>query len=108
MFAYGQRYLNGIGDLFLIYPKTRDFSRTLPMFQFSNDLRLGRLLSILSWVALLKRVAGVSKGSCGLRTLVRHGTLRGKMPRWTAALPRCAIRTKNLSIRQSSRPAATP
>jgi 5-methylcytosine-specific restriction enzyme subunit McrC len=40
MFAYGQRYLNGEGEMFLIYPKTKDFSRTLPVFDFSKDLRL--------------------------------------------------------------------
>jgi 5-methylcytosine-specific restriction enzyme subunit McrC len=40
MFAYGQRYLNGIGEMFLIYPKTKDFSKALPVFEFSKDLRL--------------------------------------------------------------------
>ena len=40
MFAYGQRYLNGAGDMLLIYPKTKDFFRTLPVFEFSNELHL--------------------------------------------------------------------
>jgi 5-methylcytosine-specific restriction enzyme subunit McrC len=40
MFAYGQRYLNGAGEMLLIYPKTKDFSRTLPVFDYSNGLRL--------------------------------------------------------------------
>jgi 5-methylcytosine-specific restriction endonuclease McrBC regulatory subunit McrC len=40
MFAYGQRYLNGSGEMMLIYPKTRDFYRTLPPFEFSKDLKL--------------------------------------------------------------------
>jgi 5-methylcytosine-specific restriction enzyme subunit McrC len=40
MFAYGHRYLHGIGNMLLIYPKTRDFSRVLPVFDFSNDLHL--------------------------------------------------------------------
>ena len=40
MFAYGQRYLNGSGQMLLIYPKTKDFARTLPVFDFSKDLRL--------------------------------------------------------------------
>ena len=40
MYAYGQRYLNGAGDMLLIYPKTKDFSRTLPSFDFSKDLKL--------------------------------------------------------------------
>jgi 5-methylcytosine-specific restriction enzyme subunit McrC len=40
MFAYGQRYLNGKGQMVLIYPKTKDFSKTLPEFEFSKDLKL--------------------------------------------------------------------
>lgn len=40
--AYGQSYLNGQGDLVLIYPKTEDFAQPLPVFEFpkSNGLRL--------------------------------------------------------------------
>jgi 5-methylcytosine-specific restriction enzyme subunit McrC len=40
MFAYGHRYLFGEGDLILIYPKTENFSETLPPFGFSEKLRL--------------------------------------------------------------------
>jgi 5-methylcytosine-specific restriction enzyme subunit McrC len=40
LFAYGQRYLNGVGDLLLIYPKTSSFSAPLPVFEFSDTLRL--------------------------------------------------------------------
>jgi len=42
MFAYGQNYLHGIGDLVLIYPKTEIFSQPLPVFQFplASELRL--------------------------------------------------------------------
>ena len=54
LFAYGQRYLDGKGDLFLVYPKTTKFDRPLPPFTFSESLRLwvvpfdiaaGRLIS---------------------------------------------------------------
>ncbi len=40
--AYGQSYLNGEGDLALIYPKTNSFDQPLPIFQFldTNRLRL--------------------------------------------------------------------
>jgi 5-methylcytosine-specific restriction enzyme subunit McrC len=40
MFAYGQRYLNGKGEMALIYPKTKQFSRALPPFEFSKELKL--------------------------------------------------------------------
>lgn len=40
--AYGQSYLEGEGDVVLIYPKTDAFSEPLPMFEFprSRNLRL--------------------------------------------------------------------
>lgn len=40
--AYGQSYLNGEGNLALIYPKTNSFDQPLPIFQFldTNSLRL--------------------------------------------------------------------
>ena len=40
--AYGQSYLDGQGDVVLIYPKTDAFSQPLPVFQFpkSRGLRL--------------------------------------------------------------------
>lgn len=40
LFAYGQRYLDGKGDVFLVYPKTATFCESLPMFRYSDDLRL--------------------------------------------------------------------
>lgn len=40
LFAYGHRYLDGQGDLFLIYPKTTAFDRPLQPFAFSDCLRL--------------------------------------------------------------------
>lgn len=38
--AYGQSYLDGQGDVVLIYPKTDRFDQPLPVFAFSNSLRL--------------------------------------------------------------------
>jgi 5-methylcytosine-specific restriction enzyme subunit McrC len=40
--AYGQSYLDGKGDVVLIYPKTAEFDRPLPVFEFpkSTGLRL--------------------------------------------------------------------
>jgi 5-methylcytosine-specific restriction enzyme subunit McrC len=43
LFAYGHKYLNGTGDLGLIFPKTSEFVVPLPMFQFSEHLRLWAL-----------------------------------------------------------------
>lgn len=40
MFAYGRKYLNGVGDLFLVYPRTAVFSEPLPPFHFSSEMRL--------------------------------------------------------------------
>jgi len=40
LFAYGERYLSGAGELLLIYPKTSTVSAPLPVFYFSDTLRL--------------------------------------------------------------------
>ncbi len=40
LYAYGQKYLNGKGDLFLIYPRHDGFSEPLPVFEFGGDLNL--------------------------------------------------------------------
>jgi 5-methylcytosine-specific restriction enzyme subunit McrC len=40
MYAYGQTYLGGIGDMFLVYPRTDAFPKPLSPFHFSSSLRL--------------------------------------------------------------------
>ncbi|WP_312671301.1 McrC family protein [Pseudescherichia sp.] len=40
MFAYGQKYLQGRGDMMLIYPAHPLFSAPLPLFEFDKRLRL--------------------------------------------------------------------
>lgn len=40
LFAYGHKYLNGEGEMILIYPKTENFYMALPPFYFSPKLRL--------------------------------------------------------------------
>jgi len=40
LFAYGERYLGGAGDLLLVYPKSSTFTAPLPAFEFSETLRL--------------------------------------------------------------------
>ncbi|WP_341964192.1 McrC family protein [Pseudomonas sp. RC10] len=40
LFAYGQRYLEGKGDLVLVYPKHDRFTQALAPFYFTEDLRL--------------------------------------------------------------------
>lgn len=40
LFAYGQKYLGGKGDVILIFPKTPRFPEPLPPFHFSEALRL--------------------------------------------------------------------
>lgn len=40
MFAYGQKYLGGSGDMLLVYPKHTHFDQALPVFSFDENLRL--------------------------------------------------------------------
>lgn len=41
MFAYGQKYLGGKGDLFLIYPAHEEFTKPIEhSFDFSDSLKL--------------------------------------------------------------------
>ena len=40
LFAYGRRYLDGEGDMYLVYPKTSRFTAPLPVFEYSDHLRL--------------------------------------------------------------------
>lgn len=40
LFAYGQKYLNGIGEIFLVYPKHAKFEHPLEPFDYSSELRL--------------------------------------------------------------------
>ena len=40
MSAYGQNYMGGVGDIYLIYPMSRQFGHYLPPFDLSPDLRL--------------------------------------------------------------------
>jgi 5-methylcytosine-specific restriction enzyme subunit McrC len=40
MFAYGQKYLHGRGNMMLIYPRHQFFNKPLPVFQFDKHLAL--------------------------------------------------------------------
>lgn len=40
LFAYGQNYLNGKGEMLLIYPHTNDFPNLIHSFNFTPDLKL--------------------------------------------------------------------
>ena len=40
LFAYGQKYQQGIGSMILIYPKHKDFQVPLPPFHFNDSLSL--------------------------------------------------------------------
>ena len=69
--AYGQSYLDGRGDVVLIYPKTGAFARPLPVFEFpkTKGLRLWVLPFCLTTRRLLIGmdcpVAGVIRGTRG-------------------------------------------
>ena len=40
LFAYGQKYLRGKGELILIHPKTNGFEKPLPVFNYDDSLKL--------------------------------------------------------------------
>lgn len=40
LFAYGHKYLGGVGDVVLVYPRTSTFTKPLAQFDLSADLRL--------------------------------------------------------------------
>ncbi|MNE20996.1 5-methylcytosine-specific restriction enzyme subunit McrC [compost metagenome] len=40
LFAYGQKYLQGSGDMFLLYPQIDEFPEVPGPFEFSRELRL--------------------------------------------------------------------
>ncbi|MBV8619136.1 MAG: McrC family protein [Curvibacter sp.] len=40
LYTYGQKYLAGRGDMALIYPRSTRFTRAMPPFHFSPELRL--------------------------------------------------------------------
>lgn len=62
MFAYGQKYLDGVGDLALIYPLTRRFSSPLGPFEFSSSMRLWVLPFDLEARTLCVPDVGLTRG----------------------------------------------
>lgn len=40
LYAYGQKYLDGVGDMALVYPKNPRFQQPIKPFSFSDELRL--------------------------------------------------------------------
>jgi 5-methylcytosine-specific restriction enzyme subunit McrC len=69
--AYGQSYLDGSGDVVLIYPKTASFEQPLPVFEFpkTKGLRL--------WVVpfcLRSRSLQVPNSSWGMKLGIRKPT----------------------------------
>lgn len=40
MLAYGQQYLSGTGEMILIYPKTKDLTHPLKVFEYTQTLKL--------------------------------------------------------------------
>lgn len=40
LYAYGQKYMSGKGNLYLIYPESTIFNKPLPVFEFDKNLRL--------------------------------------------------------------------
>jgi len=70
LFAYGQRYLDGTGDMYLVFPKTPRFNTPLPVFEYGDDLRL--------WVVPFdletgRLVGGPAPLSSALHPEVAHG-----------------------------------
>jgi 5-methylcytosine-specific restriction enzyme subunit McrC len=40
LFAYGEKYMEGKGELFLIYPRRQQFNHSLAPFEFKSGLTL--------------------------------------------------------------------
>jgi 5-methylcytosine-specific restriction enzyme subunit McrC len=57
LYAYGQKYLGGKGEMALIYPRSAKFTRAMAPFSFSAELRLHVLPFDLDADALLGDVA---------------------------------------------------
>ena len=53
LFAYGHKYLSGVGNLLLIYPKTDTFFEALPPFHFDHQLTVWAVPFCLERDALL-------------------------------------------------------
>lgn len=71
MFAYGRKYLNGHGQLALIYPMHQKFSGKLPPFYFDENLRLWVLAFNLSNKSIdIPELTNADLGSCALLELI--------------------------------------
>lgn len=66
LFAYGHKYLEGEGDVVLIYPVTKEFDAMLPVFNFSPKMNLwvvpfhlddGKLLHGNLWLPMTSSIA---------------------------------------------------
>jgi 5-methylcytosine-specific restriction enzyme subunit McrC len=67
LFAYGQKYLDGKGEMVLIYPQTANFSVPLPVFHFSDDLSL--------WVLPFNLNEGILLLSPNMRLPIKNGRM---------------------------------
>ena len=67
LFAYGQKYLNGNGEMVLIYPQTAKFSAPLPAFHFSDALCL--------WVLPFDLNEGMLLLSPNMRLPIKNGRM---------------------------------
>ena len=63
MFAYGQKYMGGVGDMVLIYPATERFSAPLPAFQLSANHRLWVVPFDLETAALVACAGNIGVGA---------------------------------------------
>ena len=72
MFAYGERYLDGSGDILLVYPRTAFFNTPLPVFELGPKLRL--------WVTPFDLELGVLGDVGGANSV---GEPRSQLPRGT-------------------------
>lgn len=75
--AYGQNYLDGQGNVVLIYPKTDAFNKALPVFKFAKSA--GLRLWVLPFCLREKRLLLPPCG--GLDAYLAHGSSTRKVPR---------------------------
>lgn len=73
LLAYGQSYLDGRGDMVLIYPKTDAFSEALPLFEFPKAA--GLRLWVLPYCLAAKRLLLPACGSLDALFVRRDSSL---------------------------------
>jgi 5-methylcytosine-specific restriction endonuclease McrBC regulatory subunit McrC len=72
MFAYGQKYLGGTGEMYLIYPAHDDFSQPIPRKQTFDRSRIALVHKVIFFAGCYSP-ASILYPSPATYSLVKHG-----------------------------------